>query len=161
MIYPFYSLQRTLTCCMCVCCLSLIAKVQFWYLGSPNITVPPWLVMWSCLLRWNVPNKSFLWSRRSTMTVAMVSTLHHLERWHLVCVFVGPDWHTQKVAIIGLGNSQTNRMKLALQNSLLHTGHFGSIINDSLKFSGNSHFELFFAVWYFRENTVLFLDTCT
>ena len=39
-----------------------------------------------------------------------------------------------------------NTMKPALQKSLLHTGHCGSMINDSLKFSGHSHFELFFAV---------------
>ena len=45
-------------------------------------------------------------------------------------------------------------MKPGATNLLLHTGHFGSIINDSLKISGHSYFELFFAVQYFRENTV-------
>ena len=46
-------------------------------------------------------------------------------------------------------------MKPALQKSLLHTEHCGSMIKDSLKFFRHSHFELFFAVRYFRENTVL------
>ena len=50
-------------------------------------------------------------------------------------------------------------MKPALQNSLLHTGHFGSVTKDSLKFSGHSHLELFFAVRYFRKNTVVYAST--
>ena len=45
--------------------------------------------------------------------------------------------------------------------TLVHTGHFGLIINNSLKFSRHSHFELFFAVRYFRENMVMALTIGT
>ena len=50
-------------------------------------------------------------------------------------------------------NSQWT-MKLALKISLIHTGHFCSEINNSLKISRHSRFELFFAFHYFRKNTV-------
>ena len=52
-------------------------------------------------------------------------------------------------------------MKPGATNSLLHTGHFVSIINDSLNISGHSHFELFFAVRYFRENMVSTLNVAS
>lgn len=36
----------------------------------------------------------------------------------------------------------------------VHTGHFRSEVNNSLKNSRHSRFELFFAFHYFRKNTV-------
>ena len=48
-------------------------------------------------------------------------------------------------------------MKLALKTSLIHTGYFRSEINNSLKFLDTPLliFYFFFAVRYFRENTVV------
>ena len=67
--------------------------------------------------------------------------------------------HTQIVAANAHVNvtkacSITHSMELALKTFLIHTGHFHSEISNSLKVSGHSNFELFFAVRYFRENTV-------
>ena len=111
-----FRLQRTLTCCT-LCVPSFVdSKVQLWYLGSPKYrcTSVVSVVILFIGIETFPCNKSFLPSRQSTTTIESVTTLHHFERWCSVCVFMGPDWHTQKVAITGLGNSQKNMMKLAL-----------------------------------------------
>ena len=104
------TLQRTLSCCVRV--LSFIDnKAQLRYFGNPNAIVPVVILL---IVVETSPISPFLQSRRSTTTMATVTTLHHLKRWCSVRVFVGPDRRTQKAAIIGLSNSQKSKMKPGL-----------------------------------------------
>ena len=74
-------------------------------------------------------------------------TVAHAHRWRQQMHMV-----TRNKSVVD--NTQKRTTELALKTSLIHTGHFHSEINNSLKISGHSNFELFFAVRYFRENTV-------
>ena len=105
-VIHFITSQRTFTCCVRVCCLSLIASATPIFRKSKCHCTFVISVVILFIGRWNVPNKSLLRSRRSTTTLATVTTLRDLKRWSSVRVFVGPDRRAQKAAIIGLGNSK-------------------------------------------------------
>ena len=101
-------LQRTLTSCVSSLSSFVDSKAQLRYLWSPS-TALYLLVLCLCASAcwcWNAPNKLFLWSRRSTMMLASVTTLHHFERWSSVSVLVGPEFDSWPTHTEG-GNSWT------------------------------------------------------